>query len=107
MRAAICREFNAPLNLEDVTLTKAQGHEVKVKIEACAICHSDISFLRGYWGGTLPLVFGHEAAGVVMETGDDASSFQVGDRVVVTLMRSCGACPSCGDDLEAIFNFLP
>ena len=102
MRAAICRQFNAPLNLEDVTLTKAQGHEVKVRIEACAICHSDISFLRGYWGGTLPIVFGHEAAGVVIETGDDATSFQVGDRVVVTLMRSCGACPSCGDDLEAI-----
>ena len=58
--------------------------------------------MRGYWGGTLPLVFGHEAAGVVIETGDDATSFQVGDRVVVTLMRSCGACPACGDDLEAI-----
>ena len=102
MRAAICREFNAPLSLENVSISEAKGHEIKVRIEACAICHSDISYLKGYWGGTPPIVFGHEAAGVITETGEDTSGFKVGDRVIVTLMRSCGSCPSCGEDLEAI-----
>ena len=107
MRAAICREFNAPLSLENVTIASAQGQEVKVQIEACAICHSDISYLKGYWGGTPPIVFGHEAAGVITETGDKTSGFNVGDRVIVTLMRSCGSCQFCGEDLEAICTSPP
>lgn len=102
MRAAICRSFNAPLSIEDVTIAPTSGQALKVRVEACAICHSDISYLRGYWGGTPPLVFGHEAAGTVMEIGDDVAGFAVGDRVIVTLMRSCGHCSTCQQDLEAI-----
>ena len=102
MRAAICREFNAPLSLENVEIESAKGHEIKVKIASCAICHSDISYMKGHWGGSLPLVFGHEAAGVITEIGDQTSGFKIGDRVIVTLMRSCGTCASCHDDLEAI-----
>ncbi|MCE2516343.1 MAG: alcohol dehydrogenase catalytic domain-containing protein [Alphaproteobacteria bacterium] len=102
MKAAVCREFGAPLSLEDVTIAAPEGQAMKVKINACAICHSDITYMRGGWGGTPPLLFGHEAAGTVVETGDGVTSFAAGDRVVVTLMRSCGTCPSCGDELEAI-----
>jgi len=102
MRAAICRSFNAPLSIEDVTIAPTSGQALKVRVEACAICHSDVSYLRGYWGGTPPLVFGHEAAGTVMEIGDDVAGFAVGDRVIVTLMRSCGHCSTCQQDLEAI-----
>jgi len=102
MRAAICRSFNAPLSIEDVTIASTSGHALKVRVEACAICHSDISYQRGNWGGTPPLVFGHEAAGTVMKIGDDVAGFAVGDRVIVTLMRSCGHCSTCHQDLEAI-----
>ena len=101
-RAAICRDFGAPLSFENITLPTASGHAMKVKVEACAICHSDITYMKGGWGGTPPLLFGHEAAGTILDIGDDVTGFSVGDRIVVTLMRSCGTCPSCGDDLEAI-----
>ena len=102
MKAAVCREFGAPLSLENVAIAAPEGQAMKVKINACAICHSDITYMQGGWGGTPPLLFGHEAAGTVMETGNGVTAFAEGDRVVVTLMRSCGTCPSCGDDLEAI-----
>lgn len=107
MKAAICREFGTPLSLEDVDIATPLGHALKVKINACAICHSDITYMRGGWGGTPPLLFGHEAAGTVVEVGDDVTSFKSGDRVIVTLMRSCGTCPSCGEDLEAICTTPP
>ena len=106
-KAAICRQFDAPLSFENVSLAHASGHAMKVKIEACAICHSDITYMQGGWGGTPPLLFGHEAAGTVIETGDDVTSFKAGDRVVVTLMRSCGTCSSCGEELEAICEEPP
>ncbi len=101
-KAAICRQFDSPLSFEEVDIAPATGHAMKVKIEACAICHSDITYMRGGWGGSPPLLFGHEAAGTILETGHDVTSFRPGDRVVVTLMRSCGTCPSCADELEAI-----
>lgn len=106
-KAAICRQFDAPLSFENISLAHASGHAMKVKIEACAICHSDITYMQGGWGGTPPLLFGHEAAGTVIETGDDVASFKAGDRVVVTLMRSCGTCSSCGEELEAICETPP
>ncbi|MBT8435838.1 MAG: Zn-dependent alcohol dehydrogenase, partial [Gammaproteobacteria bacterium] len=69
--------------------------EVKVKIAACAICHSDIIYMDGGWGGELPAVYGHEAAGVVEEIGPGVTSVKPGDHVVVTLIRSCGHCYHC------------
>jgi len=95
MKAAVCRAFGDPLTIEDVVLAGPRADEVKVKLAACAICHSDISFMRGAWGGTLPAVYGHEAAGVVEEAGAEAAKIKPGDPVVVTLIRYCGACGSC------------
>jgi Zn-dependent alcohol dehydrogenase len=66
-----------------------------VKLSACAICHSDITYMDGGWGGTLPMVFGHEASGIVEEVGSGVADIAVGDRVLVTLVRSCGHCPDC------------
>ncbi|XDZ64618.1 alcohol dehydrogenase catalytic domain-containing protein [Alphaproteobacteria bacterium LSUCC0684] len=102
MKAAVCRQFGAPLTLEPLSLADPTGHELKIRIKACAICHSDISYIKGYWGGNLPMIFGHEAAGVIEAVGDAVTGFRPGDRVVVTLMRSCGTCPSCLDNMEAI-----
>lgn len=66
-----------------------------MQVAACAICHSDIHFWEGAWGGALPAVYGHEAAGVVEEVGATVAGFSVGDHVVVTLIRSCGRCHFC------------
>ena len=95
IKAAVCREFGAPLTIETVTLAAPQMGEVEVKLKACAICHSDISYIDGGWGGTLPAVYGHEAAGHVTAVGAGVRGVTLGDPVVVTLIRSCGSCPSC------------
>ncbi|MCB0000649.1 MAG: alcohol dehydrogenase catalytic domain-containing protein, partial [Anaerolineales bacterium] len=69
MKAAVCYEFGKPLVIEEVVLDPPQANEVRVKLAACAICHSDILYMDGGWGGTLPAIYGHEAAGVVTEVG--------------------------------------
>jgi len=95
MKAAICYEFKAPLVIEDINIDPPQAEEIKVELTACAICHSDIHSLEGEWGGTLPAVYGHEAAGVVTDVGPGVNTVQPGDEVVVTLLRSCGRCYFC------------
>lgn len=95
IRAAVCRDFNAPLTIESVTLADPGPGEVKVAVKACAICHSDIVFAEGGWGGILPMVLGHEAAGVVEAVGPGVNGIAPGDHVVVTLIRSCGTCHYC------------
>ena len=95
MKAAVCHEFGQPLAIEEVDLAAPAAGEVRVDIKACAICHSDIHFAEGAWGGVLPAVYGHEAAGVVSAVGDGVQHLAPGDHVVVTLVRSCGRCPCC------------
>ncbi|GHA44945.1 S-(hydroxymethyl)mycothiol dehydrogenase [Amylibacter ulvae] len=95
MKAAVCRQFKAPLEIEDVTLGETQSGQLRVKLAACAICHSDLAFLDGSFGGHLPAVYGHEASGHVLEIGDGVNGVAVGDPVLVTLIRSCGTCASC------------
>lgn len=95
MKAAVCREFGAPLRIEELSLAATGPGEVRVKIAAVAICHSDISYADGAWGGTLPAVYGHECAGTVEEVGEGVTTVRPGDTVVVTLIRSCGHCHGC------------
>jgi len=96
IKAAVCHEFGAPLVIEDVALRAPRMGEVRVDLAAVAICHSDISFAEGAWGGSLPAVYGHEAAGRVSAVGPGVQGFAPGDPVVVTLIRACGHCASCG-----------
>ena len=56
MKAAVCRSFGQPLVIEDIEIAAVRPGEIKVKIAACAICHSDIHFMEGAWGGDLPAV---------------------------------------------------
>ncbi len=95
IKAAVCREFGAPLSVENVSLAPPGARDVRVKIAACAVCHSDIIQMDGGWGGALPAVLGHEAAGIVLETGSDVLGIKTGARVLATLIRSCGRCGFC------------
>ncbi|MBP0482573.1 alcohol dehydrogenase catalytic domain-containing protein [Sagittula salina] len=95
IRAAVCTAFNAPLAIEDLDLAPPGPGEIEVKLEAVAICHSDISFAEGIWGGDLPAVYGHEAAGRITALGQGVTGLTEGSRVVVTLIRACGRCPNC------------
>ena len=96
IKAAVCHVFGKPLVVEEVRLRAPEQNEVEVALETVAICHSDISYADGAWGGSLPAVYGHEAAGRISAIGDGVTGLAVGDPVVVTLIRACGQCPSCG-----------
>jgi S-(hydroxymethyl)glutathione dehydrogenase / alcohol dehydrogenase len=102
MKAAVCHEFGQPLRIEEITLDAPRSGEVKVRLAAAAVCHSDLHLMGGDWAGALPMVAGHECAGVVEETGDNVTMVNAGDRVVVSLLRSCGRCESCSSGASHI-----
>lgn len=102
MKAAVCRAFGAPLVIEEVTIAEPGPEEVAVSVRACAICHSDISYAAGEWGGVLPAVYGHEAAGVVSAVGEGVTAVAAGDHVVATLIRACKHCHYCGNGSEVM-----
>ncbi len=95
INAAVCYEFGKPLAVEEVDLDPPRTGEVRVRVVASSICHSDVHTIRGDWGGPLPVVAGHEAAGIVEEIGPDVTLTTPGERVVVSLLRSCGRCFYC------------
>jgi len=95
VKAAVCTGFGAPMRIETLELAPPGPNDVEVTLEAVAICHSDISYAEGAWGGELPMVLGHEAAGRVTALGAGVTDIAPGARVVVTLIRSCGRCPNC------------
>ena len=94
VRAAVSRRFAAPLSLEKVSLRAPGIREIRVRIDAVAICQSDLAFIDNHWGADLPAIWGHEAAGTVLDTGPHAR-VSPDTRVVVTLIRSCGQCAAC------------
>jgi S-(hydroxymethyl)glutathione dehydrogenase/alcohol dehydrogenase len=95
IKAAVCHEFGAPLVVQDVQLAPPGHGEIEITLSACAICHSDISFAEGGWGGALPAVYGHEAAGRISGIGPGVTGYQIGDTVLATLIRACGTCAPC------------
>ena len=95
MKAAVCYEFGKPLVVEDVELAEPGTGEVKVRLAATAICHSDIHDIKGELPGPVPFVGGHESAGYIDKVGAGVTSVKVGDPVVVSLLASCGKCYYC------------
>jgi S-(hydroxymethyl)glutathione dehydrogenase / alcohol dehydrogenase len=95
MKAAVCHEFGKPLVIEDINIAEPLQGEVRVKVAATAICHSDIHDMKGELPGPLPFIGGHETAGYVEKIGPEVSSVKVGDPVMVTLLSSCGKCKFC------------
>lgn len=97
MKAAILHEFGQPLVIEEVDLDPPGVDEVKVRIGAAAICHSDIHDFKGEHGiSTFPVIGGHEAAGYVEEVGEGVTYVKTGDHVVVTIVTAgCGECYNC------------
>lgn len=95
IKAAVCHTHGEPLVIEEVQLASPEMGQVEVTLDAVAICHSDISYAEGAWGGYLPAIYGHEAAGRITAVGPGVTNFAQGDPVVVTLIRACGTCGSC------------
>ncbi|MGA1185680.1 MAG: alcohol dehydrogenase catalytic domain-containing protein, partial [Ilumatobacteraceae bacterium] len=97
-RAAILRELNAPWSVEEIELDSPKAGEVLVKLSASGMCHSDEHVVTGDLAGAtppMPIIGGHEGAGVVVEVGEGVSSLAVGDHVVFGFIPACGRCESC------------
>ena len=107
VKAAVCRAFGQPLELETLSLRAPDAGEVEVTLAAVAICHSDISAAEGAWGGTLPVVLGHEAAGHISAVGPGVQDYAPGDAVLVTLLRSCGRCANCAAGRPSVCLKVP
>ena len=88
-------EASAPLVVESLSLAPPAAHEVRVRITAAGLCHSDLSVIDGNRPRPLPMLLGHEAAGEVIELGAGVHDLTVGDQVVFAFVPSCGQCMSC------------
>jgi S-(hydroxymethyl)glutathione dehydrogenase/alcohol dehydrogenase len=95
MKAAVLKEYNQPITVEEVELAPPREHEVLIKTAYTGFCHSDLSFMKGDVPFPIPMVIGHEASGIVEATGPGVTSLEKGDHVVATWMVSCGHCPEC------------
>ena len=94
-QAAILWETNTPWSVEDVELDTPKAGEVLVKLAASGMCHSDEHLVTGDLPFALPIIGGHEGAGVVQQVGEGVSWLQPGDHVVFGFIPACGKCPSC------------
>lgn len=84
-----------PFRIEEVDLEGPGAGEVLVEVRAAGLCHSDLSQVKGLRKRQLPVVGGHEAAGIIRELGQGVEGLSVGDHVVMTVVAGCGDCPTC------------
>jgi len=91
-----------PLKIAEIDLDGPGYGEVLIRIEAAGLCHSDLSVIEGNRPRPLPMVLGHEAAGVVEALGPGVDDLEPGDHVVCVFVPSCGTCPSCAEGRPAL-----
>jgi S-(hydroxymethyl)glutathione dehydrogenase/alcohol dehydrogenase len=84
----------APAKFETIDVADPTGEEVRVEITAASLCHTDVAIARGHLEESFPLVMGHEGAGVVRDVGEDVTSVEPGDQVVLGRI-TCGRCEYC------------
>jgi S-(hydroxymethyl)glutathione dehydrogenase / alcohol dehydrogenase len=95
MKAAVLEEYQQPLRIQDVSIDPPRSSEVLVRIGATGVCHSDYHVIKGEWQYGLPIILGHEAAGVIEAIGPNVSGVQPGDHVVLSFRPACGVCRLC------------
>src|SRR4051794_15286713 len=96
MRAAILKEANTPLVVETVEPVEIGPRDVLVRVGASGLCHSDIGVMEN--PGQVPMVMGHEGAGVIEEAGAEVEGMKKGDRVIASWVAPCGHCYWCVRD---------
>jgi NDMA-dependent alcohol dehydrogenase len=97
-KAAVCPGIDHPLEVVDVDLEGPKAGEVRVRMGASGVCHSDLSVVNGTLLSPLPAVLGHEGAGVVEAVGDGVANVAPGDHVVLSFVPQCGTCYMCTHD---------
>ncbi|RLQ89030.1 zinc-dependent alcohol dehydrogenase family protein [Notoacmeibacter ruber] len=109
-RIALLREMglprpyteSRPLEIVEATLEAPEPGEMRVKLAAAGLCHSDLSTINADRPRVMPMAIGHEAAGIVEEVGPGASRFAPGDHVVMVFVPSCGHCVPCAEGRPAL-----
>ncbi|XP_043917291.1 alcohol dehydrogenase class-3 isoform X2 [Protopterus annectens] len=95
-KAAVAWEAGKPLSVEDVEVAPPEAHEVRIKIIATAVCHTDAYTLSGADPeGKFPAILGHEGAGIVESVGEGVTKVKPGDRVIPLYIPQCGECKFC------------
>ncbi|HEY0818108.1 MAG TPA: alcohol dehydrogenase catalytic domain-containing protein, partial [Rhizobacter sp.] len=94
-RAVVVREVNGPITVETLQVKDPGPNEVLVKMAACGVCHSDLSAANGTIQMALPVVLGHEGAGIITAVGAAVTEFKVGDHVLSSFVSMCGRCRYC------------
>ena len=95
MKAAVFREVNQPMEVEEIEISKPGPREVLIRTAAAGVCHSDLHFFNGTYPGLTPMVLGHESAGIVEQVGSDVHYVKPGDHVITCLSVFCGHCEHC------------
>ena len=95
MKAAVLRGVGTPLEIEDVEISKPASREVLIRTAAAGVCHSDLHFYTGAYFHPMPVVLGHESAGIVEQVGSDVRYVEPGDHVITCLSVFCGHCKYC------------
>jgi Zn-dependent alcohol dehydrogenase len=104
-RAALIRAVGGPFVIEEIDVAAPRGSEVRVRMVGVGMCHTDLVARDGF-PVPMPIVLGHEGAGIVEAIGPDVAGLAVGDHVVLSF-NSCAACPSCADTMPAYcYSFL-
>jgi S-(hydroxymethyl)glutathione dehydrogenase / alcohol dehydrogenase len=99
IRAAVLEEFGQPLVVQEIDLADPRPGEVRVRLEACGVCHTDLYTASGADpSGYAPTVLGHEGAGIVEAVGEGVDSVKPGDRVLTLFSPQCGECVHCRSD---------
>ena len=95
MKAAVLREVNRPLVVEDLELQEPGPGEVLVRYAASGVCHSDLNIIQGHASHPLPVVLGHEGAGTVEQVGQGVTRVRPGDHIITIYRPTCGECRWC------------
>src|SRR5258708_25500493 len=97
-RAAVLHAAQTPMSIETVKAAELKANDVLVRIRAAGLCHTDLEVIDGSLRYPLPIVLGHEAAGIVEQTGPAARNVKPGDHVVLSWNPHCGHCFYCDRD---------
>ena len=106
MKAVVATERDS-LSVVDVDLDPPRSGEVRVRMMATGVCHSDLSILNGTIPSAFPIVLGHEGAGIVEEIGEGVTHVRPGDHVVLSFIPQCGECFHCVHDEPYLCSVAP
>ena len=101
-RAAVLYEVGKPLEIDELEMQPLQAGDVLVRIRASGLCHTDLEVIQGSLAYPMPIVLGHEGAGVVEEVGSGVTRVRPGDHVILSWNPHCGHCFYCERDLPIL-----